>query len=64
MRLDVLIGLTVGGNIVLSLFARFILMTIFTELSRRTVDICTVGVFIYLTCITAWIIYKAGSMKA
>ena len=49
--------------IVLTLFARFILLTIFTELSTQTVNLITVGVFVYLTALTAWIIYKAGTIR-
>jgi len=64
MQFGVLIGLAVVGNLLLTLFARFILLTIFTELSSRTVDMITVGVFVYLTALAAWIIYKAGTMKA
>ncbi len=64
MRLGLLIVLTVLGNLALSLFARFIVVTIFTEVSDRAVNVGTVLLFVYLTGVSAWIIYHAGRMRA
>jgi len=63
VQLGVLIGLAVVGNLLLTVFARFILLTIFTELSTQMVNVITGGVFVYLCALTGWIIYKAGTMR-